>query len=90
MLMERGEKLPLPGQAATTLENRLEKGVEAQTEIFGSGMEEAWKNGHINRWLAANCFGDYYTRTGQPKPSSPQAASYKRSRLITRPIFCAR
>ena len=20
--------------------------------------------GHINRWLAANCFGDYYTRTG--------------------------
>ena len=22
------------------------------------------KAGHINRWLAANCFGDYYTRTG--------------------------
>ena len=27
-------------------------------------MNEAWKNGHINRWLAQNCFGDYYTRTG--------------------------
>ena len=27
-------------------------------------MKEAWKAGHINRWLAANCFGDYYTRTG--------------------------
>ena len=27
-------------------------------------MKEAWKNGHINRWLASNCFGDYYTRTG--------------------------
>ena len=27
-------------------------------------MKEAWKNGHINRWLADNCFGDYYTRTG--------------------------
>ena len=27
-------------------------------------MKEAWKKGHINRWLAANCFGDYYTRTG--------------------------
>ncbi len=27
-------------------------------------MKEAWKNGHINRWLAENCFGDYYTRTG--------------------------
>lgn len=51
VLMERGEKLPLPGQATTTLENHLEKGVEVQT-------------GHINRWLVANCFGDYYTRTG--------------------------
>lgn len=27
-------------------------------------MNEAWKAGHINRWLAANCFGDYYTRKG--------------------------
>ena len=63
-LIERNVKLPLPGQATTILENRLEKGVEVQTEIFGSGMKEAWKNGHINRWLASNCFGDYYTRTG--------------------------
>ena len=30
----------------------------------GPQMLEAWKAGHINRWLAANCFGDYYTRTG--------------------------
>ena len=27
-------------------------------------MKEAWQAGHIERWLAANCFGDYYTRTG--------------------------
>ena len=27
-------------------------------------MRDFWKGGHINRWLAANCFGDYYTRTG--------------------------
>ena len=27
-------------------------------------MKEAWKNGHINQWLADNCFGDFYTRTG--------------------------
>lgn len=27
-------------------------------------MLEAWRSGHVNRWLAANCFGDYYTRTG--------------------------
>lgn len=64
ILTERGVKLPLPGQATTTLDNRLEKGIEAQAEIFGEQMKEAWKVGHINRWLAANCFGDYYTRTG--------------------------
>ena len=64
ILTERGVKLPLEGQATTTMENRLEKGIQAQVDIFGNGMKEAWKNGHINRWLAASCFGDYYTRTG--------------------------
>ena len=61
---EKGIKLPLPGQATSTLENRLEKGAEAQAEIFGEHMKEAWKAGHINRWLAENCFGDHYTRKG--------------------------
>lgn len=64
VLTQRGIELPLPGQATTTLYDRLEKGVEAQTEIFGEHMKAAWKAGHINRWLAANCFGDYYTRKG--------------------------
>ena len=64
VLTDRGVKLPLEGQAATTMENRLEKGAQAQADIFGPQMLEAWKAGHINRWLAANCFGDYYTRTG--------------------------
>ena len=32
-------------------------------------MRDFWKSGpedsrHINQWLAENCFGDYYTRTG--------------------------
>lgn len=63
-LNARGIMLPLEKQATTTLENRLEKGIKAQTDIFGEQMKEAWKAGHINRWLAANCFGDYYTRTG--------------------------
>lgn len=61
---EKGIALPLPGQATTTMDDRLEKGVTVQAEIFGEQMKEAWKTGHINRWLAANCFGDYYTRTG--------------------------
>ncbi|MCI8860339.1 MAG: carboxymuconolactone decarboxylase [Lachnospiraceae bacterium] len=64
VLQEKGVSLPLPSQATTTFENRLEKGAQAQADIFGDHMKEAWKSGHINRWLAANCFGDYYTRTG--------------------------
>ena len=64
VLAARGVALPLAGQATTTRENRLEKGVAAQVEIFGEQMNEAWKAGIINRWLGANCFGDYYTRTG--------------------------
>lgn len=64
VLTAHGIKLPLESQATTTLDNRLEKGIEAQAEIFGEHMKEAWKAGHINRWLASNCFGDYYTRTG--------------------------
>ena len=64
VLTARGMALPLEGQATTTMEDRLEKGAQAQADIFGPQMLEAWKAGHINRWLAANCFGDYYTRTG--------------------------
>lgn len=64
ILTARGVELPLPDQATTTMEDRLEKGAQAQGEIFGEHMKEAWKAGHINRWLAANCFGDYYTRGG--------------------------
>lgn len=64
ILTARGVQLPLPAQAGTTMENRLEKGAQAQADIFGEHMKEAWKTGHINRWLAANCFGDYYTRGG--------------------------
>ena len=64
ILEARGIALPLENQATTTLEDRLEKGIQAQVDIFGEHMNEAWKAGHINRWLASNCFGDYYTRNG--------------------------
>ena len=51
------------------MEDRLEKGNQVHTYIFGEHMMELCKNGpeesaHINRWLADNCFGDYYTRNG--------------------------
>lgn len=61
---ERNIEMPLESQCTTTLEDRLEKGIEAQAIIFGEGMKEAWKAGTINKWLADNCFGDYYTRKG--------------------------
>ena len=64
VLESREVPLPLPGQATTTMEDRLEKGSQAQVDIFGEGMRDFWKKGHVNRWLAANCFGDYYTRRG--------------------------
>ena len=75
-LTARGVSLPLEGQATTTMEDRLEKGAQAQVDIFGEGMKDAWKKGHINRWLAANCFGDYYTRKG---------LDYRQREMIT---FC--
>lgn len=64
IMLERGIALPLESQSVTTFDDRLEKGIDAQAEIFGEHMREAWKTGHINHWLASNCFGDYYTRTG--------------------------
>lgn len=65
----RGIKLPLEPQGTVTRENRREKGTQAQVDIFGEGMKDFWNSGpqetrHIRRWLAANCFGDYYTRKG--------------------------
>ena len=61
--------LPLEAQSTTTRQTRLEKGIQAQVDIFGENMKDFWKSGdsetrHINRWLAENCFGDYYTRKG--------------------------
>lgn len=67
VLTEAGVKLPLDGQATTTLDNRLQKGIEAQAEIFGEHMKEAWKSGHINRWLAGELLrGLLYPKRAQP------------------------
>ena len=33
-------------------------------DIFGDHMKEAYKKATVNYFLASNCFGDYYTRTG--------------------------
>ena len=68
-LTVRGVELPLEAQGTTTLETRLAAGNQKQVDYFGEGMRESWRTGPaeravVNRWLAANCFGDYYTRGG--------------------------
>jgi len=81
VLTARGVTLPLPSQATTNTQNRLEKGIQAQVDIFGEEMKKFYQSGpeesrHINEWLASNCFGDYYTRGG---------LDYKQREMIT---FC--
>lgn len=80
-LTERGIALPLEGQATTNPTDRLEKGEQAQVDIFGDHMRGFSQSGpeesrHINKWLSDNCFGDYYTRSG---------LDYKEREMIT---FC--
>ena len=75
VLTERGIELPLPGQSTTTPENRAEKGLAVQKQIFGSDVVEKLYNSspadqmHIQRFLSANCFGDHYTRSGIDVPT---------------------
>ena len=81
VLREHGVSLPLPAGATTTAETRLAAGNQAPVDIFGEGMRGFQDSGpeesrHINRWLADNCFGDYYTRKG---------LDYRQREMIT---FC--
>lgn len=64
VLADRGVALPLPGQGTTTADDRRERGTAVQVELFGDRMAEAWQANDISRFLASNCFGDYYTRGG--------------------------
>lgn len=69
VLRDRGIALPLPGQSTTTVEDRLAQGLAVQKQIFGVAIDAMHAQApsdqrHIQRFLSANCFGDYYTRTG--------------------------
>jgi len=66
---ERNISLPLENQSSTTPETRMEKGLAKQKEIVGDKVDEMYKNApkdllHIQKYLSANCFGDYITRNG--------------------------
>jgi len=65
----RGVELPVEGQSTTTPEDRFEKGLALSKSIFGDRIDRMYEHSpesqiHIQRFLSANCFGDYQTRTG--------------------------
>jgi 4-carboxymuconolactone decarboxylase len=69
ILESRGIKLPIEGQSTTSTETRFEKGLALQKAIFGDRIDKMYQESpanqiHIQRFLSANCFGDYQTRTG--------------------------
>ena len=65
----KGIALPIESQQTTDEENRLEKGVAVQTAIFGDIITKMRTNApanqaHIQDYLSAFCFCDFYTRDG--------------------------
>ena len=66
---DKNIKLPLQSQATVTDNTRFEKGLEIQTNTFGQRILDAHANApenqkHIQNYLSAMCFGDFYTREG--------------------------
>jgi len=69
VLTNRGVGLPVEGQSRTNRKNRYEKGLAVQKSIFGKVIDQLYEQSpkdqlHIQRFLSANCFGDFYTRNG--------------------------
>ena len=86
-MQEHGLSLPLPPQGTTNADDRFEKGLDKQVQLFGEGMRKQQSEApqprrNINRWLAANCFGDYYTRNGLNDAQRELEASDPRARRL--------
>ena len=69
VLQSRGIELPLAGQSTTNPDTRFDQGLATQKAIFGDRIDALYAQSpkdqlHIQQYLSANCFGDYYTRTG--------------------------
>ena len=65
---EKNISLPIESQSTVTEQTRFDKGLETQVSIFGDAIHAAHSNAapnqkHIQNFLSANCFGDFYTRT---------------------------
>jgi 4-carboxymuconolactone decarboxylase len=68
-LQSKGISLPLEGQSTATAQTRYEDGLDVQKRIFGEAIDKMYRDSpkdqlHIQHYLSANCFGDYYTRNG--------------------------
>ncbi len=68
-LVSNGIELPLESQSTTTPETRYDNGLATQKAVFGDVIDKLYEQSpedqlHIQRYLSANCFGDFYTRTG--------------------------
>ena len=70
VLTARGIELPLPAQSTSTPQTRAKVGLAVQNRIVGednvAGMYAgaADDEAHFQRYLSANCFGDYVARSG--------------------------
>lgn len=69
LLTSRGIPVPVEGQSTVSEATRYEKGLAVQKAVFGKMIDQLYEESpkdqlHIQRFLSANCFGDYYTRTG--------------------------
>jgi 4-carboxymuconolactone decarboxylase len=70
VLRDHGVELPLESQSTTTPDNRAEHGLRVQHQNIGTERVDAMYAAasddvlHIQQYLSANCFGDFYTRAG--------------------------
>ncbi|CAH1192072.1 hypothetical protein PAECIP111892_00840 [Paenibacillus auburnensis] len=65
----RNIALPLESQKQVEEEDRFDKGLAVQIEIFGDVIQKMWEGTqsnqqHIQDYLSSFCFGDFYTRGG--------------------------
>jgi 4-carboxymuconolactone decarboxylase len=69
VLKAKNIALPIESQKSVDEDNRFEKGLGTQIEIFGDVIAKMRENApsnqkHMQDYLSAFCFGDFYTRGG--------------------------
>ncbi len=84
-LASRGVALPSEAQGTVSEESRFDDGIAAQKSIFGEAISTMRANAsedvkHIQDYLSAYCFGDFYTRGG---------IALRERELLTFCVLCA-